>query len=453
MSISIQRFAPTPSGKLGLGLDVAVLSAAVLLAVDGPIAPRVAWMAVAGVVFWSTTSVVKHYAYSIERAAWEDVLFTLMNVLAVATVLGIGGRLVPVARPNIGKILVYALPVQLFLRLTVFAFVRAQTRSPRELLIVGTGPLGRITGEDLSRGRARCSYLSWPGERVPEPIRGLYLGEAVELPAVLQREVFDEVYLCGLPTTHERSIQTAVGTLETFGVPFALPAYTVRLGRAQPVAAKAVADGFLHYLTGSVKPEFRVLKRVLDIVASAAALWLLFPFLLMVVALVKFTSPGPVFFRQLRVGLHGKKFHMLKFRSMVLNAEALKSSLAAQNEQTGPVFKMKQDPRVTRLGRLLRKCSVDELPQLVNELRGDMTLVGPRPPVPQEVAQYEPWQRRRLSVPPGLTCLWQISGRNEVGFEDWMYLDLQYIDHPSVRQDIGLLLKTVPAVVTGRGSH
>ena len=453
MAISIQRFAPTPTAKFGLGLDVAVLAIAVFRAVEGPIALRLAWTVVAGIVFWSTSSVVRHYSYSIERAAWEDVLFALMNVLAVATVVGIGGRLLNVRWPDVGQILLFALPVQIFLRLTVFAFVRAQTRPPREVLIVGTGPFGRITGEDLSRRRTRCSYLSWPGETVPEPLRGLYLGEASELPAVLEREVFEEVYLCGLPTTQERSIQTAVGTLETFGVPFALPAYTVRLGRAHPVAAKAVADGFLHYLTGSVTPEYRIFKRLLDVVASAAALWLLFPFLLLVAALVKLTSQGPVFFRQLRVGLHGKKFHMLKFRSMVVNAEALKAALATQNEQAGPVFKMKQDPRVTALGRILRKYSIDELPQLVNVLRGDMTLVGPRPPVPQEVAQYEPWQRRRLSVPPGLTCLWQISGRNDVAFEDWMYLDLQYIDHSSVGQDIGLLLKTVPAVVSGRGSH
>jgi exopolysaccharide biosynthesis polyprenyl glycosylphosphotransferase len=453
VSITIQRFAPTPTAKFGLGLDIAVLAVAVFRAVDGPIALRLAWTVVAGIVFWSTSSVVRHYAYSIERAPWEDVLFALMNVLAVATVVGVGGRLLRVRWPDVGQILLFALPVQIFLRLTVFAFVRSQTRPPRELLIVGTGPLGRITGEDLSRRRAQCSYLSWPGERVPEPIRGRYLGESSDLPALLQREVFEEVYLCALPTTHQRSIQTAVGTLETFGVPFALPAYTVRLGRAQPVAASAVADGFLHYLTGSVKPEFRLLKRLFDILASAAALWLLFPLLLVVAALVKLTSSGPVFFRQLRVGLHGKEFHMLKFRSMVANAEALKAALVAQNEQAGPVFKMKRDPRVTPLGRILRKYSIDELPQLVNVLRGDMTLVGPRPPVPQEVAQYEPWQRRRLSVPPGLTCLWQVSGRNDVAFEDWMYLDLQYIDHWSVGQDIGLLLKTVPVVVTGRGSH
>lgn len=453
MGVSVQRFAPTPTARFGLGLDVAVLAAAVFQSTPGPFLLKVAWVVVANVVFWSTSSVIRHYAYATERAAWEDVLFAAVNLLSVATVAGLAAALLHVGAPDIVRMLLIALPAQVLLRLTVFAYVRAQTLPPRELLIVGTGPLGRITGEDLRLQGARCSYLSWPGEKVPEPLEGRYLGESSVLALVLQREVFDEVYLCGLPHTHELSLQAAVGTLETFGVPFALPAYSVRLGRAHPVASKAVADGFLHCVSGPSKPELRFVKRLLDILASAAALWVLFPFLLVVAALVKLTSRGPVFFRQVRVGLHGKKFNMLKFRSMVVNAEALKLALAAKNEQAGPVFKMKRDPRVTPLGRILRKYSIDELPQLVNVLRGDMTLVGPRPPVPQEVALYEPWQRRRLSVPPGLTCLWQVSGRNEVAFEDWMYLDLQYIDHWSVGQDIGLLLKTVPAVVSGRGSH
>jgi exopolysaccharide biosynthesis polyprenyl glycosylphosphotransferase len=453
VSISVHRFAPTPAAKIGLALDLLVLAGSTIAATTGPWTIRIAWAACALLVFWSTSSVTHHYAHSAERAAWEDVVLTLVNLLSVATVIGVGGILLAVPQPRVLALLALALPGQMLLRLTVFAYVRARTRPPRHVLIIGTGPLGRITGEDLSRRRAQCSYLSWPGEQVPDPLRGLYLGAASELPRVLQHEVLDEVYLCGLPHTHGTAIQAAVGTCETFGAPFALPAYSVRLGRAQPVASKAVADGFLHYVTGSVKPELRVLKRLLDIAGSAAALWVLFPFLLGVALLVKLTSRGTIFFRQVRVGLHGKKFHMLKFRSMVSNAEALKSALTAQNEQKGPVFKMKHDPRVTPLGRILRKYSIDELPQLVNVLRGDMTLVGPRPPVPQEVAQYEPWQHRRLSVPPGLTCLWQVSGRNEVGFEDWMYLDLQYIDNWSMGQDIGLILKTVPAVVTGRGSH
>ena len=453
MAISIHRFAPTPAAKLGLALDFAVLAASTVIATHGPWPLRLAWAFCAMGVFWSTSSVAHHYAHAAERLAWEDVVISLVLLLSVATVLAVGGLVLPGADPDVMTLLALALPGQVLLRLTVFAYVRTRTRAPRQVLIVGTGALGRITGEDLGRHRSQGSYLSWPGENVPEPLRGRYLGEAGDLPLVLQREVFDEVYICGRPHLHERALQAAVGTCETFGVPFALPAYSVRLGRAHPVASKAVADGFLHYVTGSVNPELRVVKRLLDIGGSAAALWVLFPFLLVVAALVKLTSPGTVFFRQLRVGLHGKKFHMLKFRSMVSNAEALKASLATQNEQAGPVFKMKRDPRVTPLGRILRKYSIDELPQLVNVLRGDMTLVGPRPPVPQEVALYEPWQRRRLSVPPGLTCLWQVSGRNEVAFDDWMYLDLQYIDHWSVGQDIGLLLKTVPAVVSGRGSH
>jgi exopolysaccharide biosynthesis polyprenyl glycosylphosphotransferase len=453
VSISIHRFAPTPAAKFGLALDLAVLAGSAAAATQGPLLLRLFWASCALLVFWTTSSVAHHYAHAAERAAWEDVVLTLVNLLSVATVLGVGGHLLPGPRPDVLVLLALALPAQVLLRLTVFAYVRGRTRPPRQILIVGTGALGRITGEDLARRRAQCSYLSWPGEKVPEPLRGRYVGESTDLSRVLQADVVEEVYVCGLPHLQNGALQAAVGTCETIGVPFALPAYTVRLGRAQPVASKAVADGFLHYVTDRVQPEQRVLKRLLDIAGAAAALWVLFPFLLMVSALVKLTSPGTIFFRQLRVGLHGKKFHMLKFRSMVADAEALKATLAAQNEQAGPVFKMKRDPRVTPLGRILRKYSIDELPQLVNVLRGDMTLVGPRPPVPQEVAQYEPWQRRRLSVPPGLTCLWQVSGRNEVAFEDWMYLDLQYIDNWSMGRDINLLLKTVPVVVTGRGSH
>jgi exopolysaccharide biosynthesis polyprenyl glycosylphosphotransferase len=450
--LSIDRFAPTPTAKFGLALDLCALCGVVLYATQGPRWIQLAWVLCAMGVFWSTSSVVRHYAPRAERPAWDDMALTLVILLSVATVVGVGGRIRGDLAPRVGVLLI-ALPILLFLRLTVFNFFRAQTRPLRQVLIVGTGPLGRITGEDLSRDRTGCSYLGWPAESVPEPLAGAYLGDVQLLPKILNQGAFDEVYLCGLPHAQAGSLQAAVRVCETFGVPFALPAYSVRLGRAQPVASKAVADGFLHYVSETARPQHRALKRLLDIVASAGALWVLFPFFLLTAALVKLTSRGPVFFRQVRVGLHGKKFNMLKFRSMVSNAEELKAKLLSQNEQTGPVFKMKSDPRVTPLGRFLRKYSIDELPQLVNVLRGDMTLVGPRPPVPQEVAQYEPWQWRRLSVPPGLTCLWQVSGRNEIEFQEWMYLDLQYIDHWNLGQDLNLLLKTVPVVVSGRGSH
>jgi lipopolysaccharide/colanic/teichoic acid biosynthesis glycosyltransferase len=143
---------------------------------------------------------------------------------------------------------------------------------------------------------------------------------------------------------------------------------------------------------------------------------------------------------------------MLKFRSMVVNAESLQKEILAKNEQSGPVFKMRNDPRITPLGRFLRKFSIDELPQLINVLRGDMSLVGPRPPVPQEVAQYLAWQRRRLSMRPGLTCSWQVSGRNQLSFTQWMYLDMAYIDHWSLAEDLKLLARTVPVVFSGKGA-
>jgi lipopolysaccharide/colanic/teichoic acid biosynthesis glycosyltransferase len=171
-----------------------------------------------------------------------------------------------------------------------------------------------------------------------------------------------------------------------------------------------------------------------------------------VAAIIKLTSRGPVFFRQRRVGLHGKPFNMLKFRSMVTNAEELKAKLEALNEQSGPVFKIKNDPRITPIGRFIRKYSIDELPQLLNVLRGEMSVVGPRPPLPSEVEKYAAWQRRRLSVRPGLTCIWQVSGRNQISFEEWMYLDMQYIDNWTLLTDLSLILKTVPVVITGNGA-
>ena len=168
---------------------------------------------------------------------------------------------------------------------------------------------------------------------------------------------------------------------------------------------------------------------------------------------IRVTSSGPVFFRQERCGLNGRLFTMYKLRSMVDNAEQTRFELEALNEMDGPVFKSSRDPRRTPVGRFLRKFSIDELPQLYNVLRGDMSLVGPRPPLPQEVARYEGWQRRRLSMKPGITCLWQISGRNEISFHDWMKLDLTYIDNWSLMLDLKILLKTVPVVLLGRGAR
>ena len=170
---------------------------------------------------------------------------------------------------------------------------------------------------------------------------------------------------------------------------------------------------------------------------------MLSPVIVIVACAIKFTSKGPIFFSQKRVGKNGELFDMYKFRSMVVNAEELKEKLEQQNERYGPMFKMKDDPRVTKVGRFIRKTSLDELPQLWNVLKGEMSLVGPRPSLPKEVAQFENWMCKRLTVRPGLTCYWQVSGRNNIGFEEWMRLDNKYVDERNLWIDIKLIFKTV----------
>ncbi len=188
---------------------------------------------------------------------------------------------------------------------------------------------------------------------------------------------------------------------------------------------------------------YEICKRGIDIIGAGSGLLLLSPVIAIVSCAVKFTSKGPIFFSQKRVGKNGQLFDMYKFRSMVVNAEELKEKLANQNEMSGPMFKIKDDPRVTKVGRFIRKTSLDELPQLWNVLKGDMSLVGPRPSLPKEVKQFEKWMYKRLTVKPGLTCYWQVSGRNNIDFEDWMKLDISYVEDRNVWIDVKLIFKTV----------
>jgi lipopolysaccharide/colanic/teichoic acid biosynthesis glycosyltransferase len=194
-------------------------------------------------------------------------------------------------------------------------------------------------------------------------------------------------------------------------------------------------------------------KRVLDVIGASIGLLLALPVLAVAAAAIKLDSGGPVFHRAVRVGRNGRKFTFLKLRSMQVGAEELRGLLIHQNVVEGPAFKLHDDPRVTRVGRLLRKTSLDELPQLVHVLQGWMSLVGPRPPFPEEVERYEPWMLRRLSVRPGLTCLWQVKGRSNLSFDEWMRLDLEYVVRLSFGLDLKILLLTIPAVISGRGAY
>jgi len=194
-------------------------------------------------------------------------------------------------------------------------------------------------------------------------------------------------------------------------------------------------------------------KRTIDVLGSVVGLLLFVPFLPFVALAIKLTTPGPILYRSIRLGKGGRPFVFYKFRSMVDGAHESRNFIQHLNEAEGPVFKIANDPRVTRVGRFLRRTSIDELPQLLNVLRGDMSLVGPRPPIPEEVEKYEPWQKRRLDVKPGITCLWQISGRSKLGFNEWMRLDIQYIQHQSFLLDQKILLRTLPAVISRDGAY
>jgi lipopolysaccharide/colanic/teichoic acid biosynthesis glycosyltransferase len=242
------------------------------------------------------------------------------------------------------------------------------------------------------------------------------------------------------------------GQLSTVGenAPFSLsisPCGTMRTVK--------VGEYTLHLPYRNEEPgvAYETVKRSLDVVLASAALFCLFPVFLIVAVAIYLEDPGPIFYFQERVGKNGTHFKFFKFRSMVRNADEIKAQLAARNEAVGPIFKMKNDPRITRVGRFIRRYSLDELPQLMNVLRGDMSLVGPRPHLPKEVAVYTPRQADRLKVQPGLLCFREVFGRSKMDFEQWVELDLLYIEHRSLWTDLRILLRTIPAVVSAEGAY
>ncbi|HKW13237.1 MAG TPA: sugar transferase [Candidatus Krumholzibacteria bacterium] len=194
-------------------------------------------------------------------------------------------------------------------------------------------------------------------------------------------------------------------------------------------------------------------KRLFDLTVGSLVFVFVIPIVPLIALMIKLDSPGPVFYRQDRVGRGGRPFRFYKFRSMYREADRRRAELEAKNEQQGPVFKIKADPRITPVGQFLRRSSMDEIPQILNVLRGEMSIVGPRPPLPVEVARYQPWHRKRLEVKPGITCLWQIAGRSQIGFDEWMRLDMEYLRTRSLRTDLAIFLKTLPAVMARRGAY
>jgi exopolysaccharide biosynthesis polyprenyl glycosylphosphotransferase len=234
------------------------------------------------------------------------------------------------------------------------------------------------------------------------------------------------------------------------------PPETVAPGQALPGAAAERAEGRQSDLVNFPVRDpwhYRLAKRVFDLCMSGLGILLFLPLMVPLAILIKLESNGPIFFRQIRVGRGRRHFVCYKFRSMVAEAETLKEEFRYLNEAEGPMFKIRDDPRITALGRFLRRSSLDELPQLFNVFKGDMSVVGPRPQIPSEVELYEPWHYRRLEVTPGITCLWQVSGRSSIGFEEWMRLDMEYVKLRSFLFDVKILLRTLPAIIARRGAY
>ena len=289
-----------------------------------------------------------------------------------------------------------------------------------------------------------------PPAGVPPPAGFAAPGTLADFSAILHSTVVDAVILIPRDLPYAQ-VEASLRQCEIEGIEaWMLPDF-LRTAIAEVTLDELAGEPMLLFSTTAKSSWALMVKRGLDLVLSALALLLLSPLLLGILVAIRATSPGPAFFVQRRSTLRAREFNMVKFRTMVANAEEIRSQLDARNEVSGPVFKMKDDPRITPVGRWLRRYSLDELPQLWNVLTGDMSLVGPRPPIPAEVAKYEPWQRRRLSMRSGCTCLWQIGGRNNLGFEEWMRLDLKYIDTWSLGLDFQIMFKTLGTILRGTG--
>lgn len=278
------------------------------------------------------------------------------------------------------------------------------------------------------------------------------LGSLDDIPEIIRNNIVDEVVFI-VPRSWLSKIEETMLYCESAGLKVNLAVNLFDLKFSKAKQTDLFGFPLLTFESTSAKFGHLFIKRLCDFIFATLGIIILSPLFLIVSILVKFTSDGPVFFKQLRCGLYGRKFIFYKFRTMIADAEFKLQDILKYNEMDGPVFKMTKDPRVTKIGKWLRKFSVDELPQLWNVIKGDMSLVGPRPPLPFEVKKYDIWQRRRLSMRPGITCLWQISGRNDIAdFKEWMRLDLEYIDNWSLWLDFKILFKTIPLVLLGVGA-
>jgi exopolysaccharide biosynthesis polyprenyl glycosylphosphotransferase len=346
---------------------------------------------------------------------------------------------------------------RLFIRFALHT-ARKRGRNLRNIVIIGTGPrASQFAGMIESKPELGYRILGfvdrpWAGL---EELRGsgYSICDFDGLEELLRSNVVDEVVIALPVRTLFVQAQRVIATCELQGIKVRVFSDLFDIRFANPRVDDILGGLVIGHYSGLNEGWRTDAKRMFDLATASALLLFLLPLLLLIAALIKLTGPGPVFFTQNRVGMGKRRFKMYKFRTMIVGAEQQMNQLEHLNEASGPVFKLKNDPRITPLGRILRKSSLDELPQLINVLKGEMSLVGPRPlPVRDYEGFNQDWQRRRFSVRPGLTCLWQITGRSSIPFDTWMQLDLQYIDHWSFWLDLQILIRTIPAVLKGFGA-
>jgi exopolysaccharide biosynthesis polyprenyl glycosylphosphotransferase len=396
--------------------------------------------------------------------SWFDELYGIINGTATGIVVMV--VLVFILRPTFysrliffyaGAIILVLLSCSRLIKNLWIRYMRRQGVGIARAIIVGAGEVGRtvmrtmVAHPDL--GYEIVGFVDDdPSKGTTDIGRFKGLGSLNNLPLLVQDEAIDEVIIT-LPWQYHRKIMAIMAQCERENIRARIvpDLFQMTLSRMSIIEMGGIP--LIGVKQVRISPFTRLLKRGVDVVFSLFVLTFAAPLMGLIALAIKLGSPGPVLFPQQRVGKGGKPFVLYKFRSMAVGAEEQQERLRDLNEADGPIFKIKEDPRVTRVGRWLRRLSLDELPQLYNVLRGDMSLIGPRPPVPEEVAHYQPWHMRRLEIAPGITGLWQVSGRSELPFDEMALLDIYYAEQWSPALDVKILLRTIPTVVFGDGAY
>ena len=460
------------TSSLLMALDI-VLSTAICLALLnqprlsgltdplGEAGPSMLLLAITACLVWPFTfQQLDVYSSVRTLGIWDVARRLLVSGCVVATILGAVAFAteVPLKR-GFPFITAAAQGVALSLtRLCLYAMLRAARRvgrNTRNVLIVGTGPraaqLKRSIDSNPSWGLCVAGFVDNVDSAVDPSLYNAKLFGIEQMPELLSEMVIDRV-LVAVPRSMLGTIAPVLSSCSSTGVPLTLLTDLFGDYLPTPQIGRFGARPSLEFAAVHHNSFLLGVKRAIDVLGSAAALCVSAPVIGLAALAIWLEDRGPIFFTQERCGLYGRRFPMIKLRTMCVNAEERKADLIGLNEMDGPVFKVKLDPRITKVGAFLRRYSLDELPQFWNVLSGEMSLVGPRPPVPEEVVHYEIAERRRLSMRPGITCIWQVGGRNEIGFQEWVKLDLEYIDSWSLALDAKILARTVPAVVFARGA-